>query len=82
MGDVPVRLANIFLTRGSSLWDEACNKVCTFCTYNGRNVTEAELVRIRTPAHTDAMLQAAVLRRFTSSNLSDKFIEKPVSYIN
>jgi hypothetical protein len=42
-------------------------------------VTEAEDVRIRTPAHTDAMLQAAVLRRFTSSNLPDEFIENLIS---
>lgn len=38
-------------------------------TYKGKNVAEAEVVRTRTPMQTDAMLQAAVLRRFVSSNL-------------
>jgi C4-type Zn-finger protein len=82
MGDMHVRLAIIFLTEKVHYGSECVllqNKICTFCTYKGRNVTEAEDVRIRTPAHTDAMLQAAVLRRFTSSNLPDEFIENLIS---
>jgi hypothetical protein len=66
---------------GRSVYSFLDNKIRPFYTYNGRNVTEAEAVRIRTPTHTDAMLRAAVLRRFNSSNLSDGLTEKPVSQL-
>lgn len=44
-------------------------------TYKGKNVAEADVVRTRTPTQTDAMLQAAVLRRFVSSNLPKNYQE-------
>lgn len=51
-------------------------------TYKGKNVAEAEVVRIRTPMQTDAMLHAAVLRRFVSFKLPKESADKFISYLN
>lgn len=55
----------------SSLMDGVlCHfKLYAFHTYKGKNVVEAEEVRISTPTQIDAMLQAAVLHLFASSNM-------------
>ena len=55
------------------------NKLCSIPTYKGKNVAEADVVRTRTPIQTDAMLQAAVLRLFVSSNLPKGLTDKAIS---
>lgn len=52
--------------------------MCTICTYNGKNVKEAEVVRTTTPTHTDDMLQTAAFRRFDSS-IPKGFTEKLIT---
>lgn len=75
-----IRLLECFAyMQESVLWEGSmCSRIVVRATgtYKGKNVAEAEVVRIRTPMQTDAMLKAAVLRRFVSFNLPKESLDK------
>lgn len=60
----------------------SCTVDWTVVTYKGKNVAEADVVRIRTPMQTDVMLHAAVLRRFASLKLPKESGDKFMGYLN